>query len=354
MISKLIAWCVQNRFLVSIFTVIVAAIGIQSTLTIPVDAIPDLSDVQVIIYTPWQGRDPQSIEDQVTYPLASKMLAVPSVSDVRGYSFFGFSFVYVIFEDGTDLYWARSRVLEYMNEAQGELPQGATPRLGPDATGLGWVYIYTLEDTKNKYDLGELRALQDWFVRYQLASVPGVSEVASVGGAVRQYQVTVDPHRMLLYQIPLEKVVSAIKDSNNDVGGRVVEVTETEHMLRGRGYIRGVEDLEDIVLSATEEGTPVLLRDLAEVHIGPDMKRGVAEKNGTGEVVAGIVVMRYGENALSVIEAVKEKLQQLESGLPDGVVVRTAYDRSPLIHRSIELVPQPLLEGRRISFFHPW
>jgi len=277
------------------------------------------------------------------------MLSVPGVSDVRGYSFFGFSFVYVIFDDGTDMYWARSRVLEYMNEAQGELPAGATPRLGPDATGLGWVYIYTLEDTENKHDLGELRAVQDWYVRYQLQSVPGVSEVATVGGAVRQYQVEVDPRKLLFYQIPLQKVVATIKDSNNDVGGRVVEMAETEHMIRGRGYIRGKEDLEKIVLSATQDGTPVLLSDVAEVQIGPDMKRGVAEKNGQGEVVAGIVVMRFGENALKVIEDVKAKIEEIEPGLPEGVRIRTAYDRSGLIHRSVDTLKETLAEELAIT-----
>jgi len=349
MIEKLIGWCVDNRFLVMILTTIVTVIGVWSTYTIPVDAIPDLSDVQVIIYTPWEGRDPQTMEDQVTYPLARKMLSVPGVEDVRGYSFFGFSFVYVIFEDGTDMYWARSRVLEYMNEAQGELPKGATPRLGPDATGLGWVYIYTLEDTENKLNLGELRAIQDWYVRYQLASVPGVSEVATVGGAVRQYQVEVDPRKLLFYQIPLDKVVATIKDSNNDVGGRVVELAETEHMIRGRGYIRGKQDLEKIVLSASEEGTPVLLSDVANIQIGPDMKRGVAEKNGEGEVVAGIVVMRFGENALSVIDAVKAKIEELEPGLPVGVRIRSAYDRSGLIHRSIDTLKETLAEELLIT-----
>ena len=342
MIAKLIGWCIDNRFLVMILTIIAVVIGTWATYTIPVDAIPDLSDVQVIIYTPWEGRDPQTLEDQVTYPLARKMLSVPGVSDVRGYSFFGFSFVYVIFEDGTDMYWARSRVLEYMNEAQGELPAGATPRLGPDATGLGWVYIYTLEDTENEHDLGELRALQDWFVRYQLQSVPGVSEVATVGGAVRQYQVEVDPRKLLFYQIPLRNVVATIRDSNNDVGGRVVELAETEHMIRGRGYIRGKGDLEKIVLSATQDGTPVLLRDVAEIQIGPDMKRGVAEKNGQGEVVAGIVVMRFGENALKVIEDVKAKIEEIEPGLPEGVRIRTAYDRSGLIDRSIDTLKETL------------
>ena len=349
MIAKLIGWCVDNRFLVMILTAIVVVIGIWSTYTIPVDAIPDLSDVQVIIYTPWQGRDPQTIEDQVTYPLARKMLAVPGVSDVRGYSFFGFSFVYVIFEDRTDMYWARSRVLEYMNEAQGELPPGALPRLGPDATGLGWVYIYTLEDTNNQLDLGELRALQDWYVRYQLAAVPGVAEVATVGGAVRQYQVEVDPRKLLFYQIPLQKVVDTIKDSNNDVGGRVIELSETEHMIRGRGYIRGTDDLEKIVLSATEDGTPVLLGNVAHVHVGPDMKRGVAEKNGKGEVVAGIVVMRFGENALQVIDDVKTKIEQIEPGLPEGVRIRTAYDRSELIHRSIDTLTETLAQELAIT-----
>jgi len=344
MIAKLIAWCIDNRFLVMILTTITVVIGIWSTYTIPVDAIPDLSDVQVIIYTPWQGRDPQTMEDQITYPLARKMLAVPGVSDVRGYSFFGFSFVYVIFEDGTDMYWARSRVLEYMNEAQGELPPGATPRLGPDATGLGWVYIYTLEDTDNRHDLGQLRAIQDWYVRYQLASVPGVAEVATVGGAVRQYQVEVDPRKLLFYRIPLQKVVAAIKDSNDDVGGRVIEMAETEYMIRGRGYIRGQEDLEKIVLSATEDGTPVLLSDVAGVQVGPDMKRGIAEKNGEGEVVAGIVVMRFGENALKVIDDVKAKIEQIEPGLPEGVRIRTAYDRSGLIHRSIDTLKETLAE----------
>jgi len=349
MIEKLIGWCVDNRFLVMILTTIVTVIGVWSTYTIPVDAIPDLSDVQVIIYTPWEGRDPQTMEDQVTYPLARKMLSVPGVEDVRGYSFFGFSFVYVIFEDGTDMYWARSRVLEYMNEAQGELPKGATPRLGPDATGLGWVYIYTLEDTENKLNLGELRAIQDWYVRYQLASVPGVSEVATVGGAVRQYQVEVDPRKLLFYQIPLDEVVATIKDSNNDVGGRVVELAETEHMIRGRGYIRGKQDLEKTVLSASEEGTPVLLSDVANIQIGPDMKRGVAEKNGEGEVVAGIVVMRFGENALSVIDAVKAKIEELEPGLPVGVRIQSAYDRSGLIHRSIDTLKETLAEELLIT-----
>ncbi len=348
-ISRLIGWCIDNRFLVLVVTGLIAAAGIWATTTIPIDAIPDLSDVQVIIYTPWQGRDPQTIEDQVTYPLATTMLSVPGVDDVRGYSFFGFSFVYVIFEDGTDIYWARSRVLEYLNQVKDQLPEDTTPTLGPDATGLGWVYIYTLEDTENRYDEGELRALQDWYVRYQLTEVKGVAEVATVGGAVRQYQVTVDPRKLLLYQIPLEKVIASIKDSNNDVGGRVVELSETEHMVRGRGYIQSPEDLEEVVLSATEDGTPVLLRDVGQVQIGPDIKRGLAEKNGTGEVVAGIVVMRFGENALKTIDAVKAKIRQIEPGLPPGVVIRSAYDRSALIRRSIETLEHTLAEELGIT-----
>ncbi len=330
-------------------TAILTAVSLWATYTIPIDAIPDLSDVQVIVYTPWEGRDPQTIEDQITYPLTTTLLSVPGVSDVRGYSFFGLSFVYVIFEDGTDMYWARSRVLEYMNQVQGQLPDGVAPRLGPDATGLGWVYIYTLEDTGNQYDLGELRALQDWYVRYQLTSVPGVAEVATVGGAERQYQVTLDPRRLLLYGIPLQRVTRAIQNSNNDVGGRVVEITETEHMIRGRGYIQNVQDLEQIVLAATEEGTPILLRDVGDVQIGPDIRRGIAEKNGSGEVVAGVVVMRFGENALSTIEAVKQKIRQIEAGLPEGVVIRSAYDRSHLIQRSIATLKHTLTEELLIT-----
>ncbi len=349
MIEKFIAWCIDNRFLVLVLTILLSVVCVWGVYTIPIDAIPDLSDVQVIIYTSWQGRDPQTVEDQVTYPLTTTMLSVPGVSDVRGYSFFGLSFVYVIFEDGTDMYWARSRVLEYMNQVQGDLPDGVTPRLGPDATGLGWVYIYTVEDTEGKYDHGELRALQDWYVRYQLTAVPGVAEVASLGGAIRQYQITLDPKLLLLYQIPLERITAAVKNSNNDVGGRVVELTETEHMIRGRGYIQGVEDLEDIVLSATTEGTPVLLRDVGQVQIGPDIRRGIAEKNGEGEVVAGVVVMRFGENALTVIDAVKDKIKQIESGLPEGVIIRSAYDRSGLIHRSIDTLKHTLAEELAIT-----
>lgn len=344
MIKKIIEWCVENRFMVCILSVVVTVIGIWSIATIKIDAIPDLSDVQVIVYTPWMGRDPQTIEDQVTYPISAAMLSVPKVKDVRGYSFFGFSFVYIIFEDGTDIYWARSRILEYLNQAQGQLPPDIAPSLGPDASGLGWVFMYTLEDTKGKYDLGELRAIQDWYVRYQLVSVPGVAEVASVGGAVRQYQVTVDPNKLLLYRIPLKRVIESIRKSNNDVGGSVVEIAETEFMVRGRGYIKNIEDIENVVIHASEDGTPVLLRDVGQVAMGADIKRGVAEKDGRGEVVAGIVVMRYGENALKTIDAVKKKIRQIESGLPDGVVIKKAYDRSGLIRRSINTLSHQLIE----------
>lgn len=344
MTKNIIEWSVKNRFLVCILSAIVTMIGIWAIVTIKIDAIPDLSDVQVIIYTPWMGRDPQTIEDQVTYPISTAMLSVPKVKDVRGYSFFGFSFVYIIFEDGTDIYWARSRTLEYLNQVQRQLPSGATPSIGPDATGLGWIFIYTLEDTKGRYDLGELRALQDWYVRYQLIGVNGVAEVASVGGAVRQYQVTVDPGRLLLYQIPLHHVIESIQKNNNDVGGGVLEIAETEFMVRGRGYIKELEDIENVVIHSSREGTPVLLRDVAQVVMGAEMKRGIAEKNGLGEVVAGIVVMRYGENALKTIDGVKKKIRQIESGLPEGVVIKKAYDRSALIHRSINTLKHQLIE----------
>lgn len=344
MVSKIIEWCVKNRFFVCLISLIISGIGLWSLLTTPIDAIPDLSDTQVIIYTPWQGRDPQTIEDQVTYPISSRMLAVPSVRDVRGFSFFGFSFVYVIFEDGADPYWARSRVLEYLSQVQRELPKGVSPGLGPDASGLGWVFIYTLEDTKGKLDLGELRALQDYFVRYQLMSVPGVAELASVGGGVKQYQVTVNPRTLAAYGLSIGAVKKAIKRSNNDVGWRVLEMAETEFMVRGQGYLKSLEDIESIVLGVDDNGTPILVRDVGAVAIGPDIKRGIAEKNGEGEVVAGIVTMRYGENALTVIDDVKKKIAEVQRGLPDGVVIRRAYDRSALIKRSVKTLTTQLFE----------
>jgi len=320
MTRRIIDWCLGNRMLVLVLYFGIGLVGLWSVSTTPMDAIPDLSDAQVIVQAEWMGRDPQTIEDQITYPLASAMLNVPDVKDVRGFSFFGFSFVYVIFEDGTDMYWARSRVLEYLGGVR--TPEGVTPTLGPDASGLGWVYLYTVEAgwycpdhpetasarpghcahdgkpmVQAEVDLSELRAIQDWYVRYQLAEVPGVAEIATVGGAVRQYQVVVDPLALQLYGIPLGRVAQAIKTSNNDVGGRLVELSEMEHMVRGRGYLRSTRDIEEVVLDVSSTGTPVLVRDIGHVTLGPEIKRGIAEKNGEGEVVAGIVVMRYGENA---------------------------------------------------------
>jgi len=313
-------------------------------LNTPLDAIPDLSDVQVIIFTEYSGQAPQVVEDQVTYPLTTAMLAVPFAKVVRGYSFFGFSFVYIIFEDGTDLYWARSRVLEYLNFVSSRLPMGITPMLGPDATGVGWVYEYILKDTTGKYDLQQLRSIQDWYLRYELTSVPGVSEVASIGGFVKQYQVEVDPNKLLAYDISLGKIKRAIQRSNNDVGGKLIEMGETEFMVRGLGYIRSVEDIEKIVVAVDRMGTPVLLKNVAHVQIGPELRRGILEWNGEGEAVGGIVVMRYGENALEVIGNVKKKLKELEKGLPKGVVIVEGYDRSGLIEKAISTLKKKLTE----------
>jgi Cu(I)/Ag(I) efflux system membrane protein CusA/SilA len=342
MIGKIIELSVKNKFLVILMTLFVIGAGLYAMLKIPLDAIPDLSDVQVIVFTEFPGQAPQVVEDQVTYPLTTAMLAVPFTKVVRGYSFFGYSFVYLIFEDGTDMYWARSRVLEYLNYVAGRLPQGVTPTLGPDATGVGWVYEYVLES--KKHDLSQLRSIQDWFLRYELTSVPGVSEVASIGGFVKQYQVTVDPNKLLAYNIPLQKVRMAIQRSNNDVGGRVIEMGETEFMVRGLGYIKGIEDLENIPLGVNPQGTPILLRDLAWVNIGPEMRRGLADYNGVGEVAGGIVIMRYGANALEVINNVKKKLEALKAGLPEGVTIKSVYDRSALILRAIDNLKRTLIE----------
>jgi Cu(I)/Ag(I) efflux system membrane protein CusA/SilA len=343
MIEKIIEWSVNNRFLIIIFMAAIIMAGLLAIRTTPVDAIPDLSDVQVIIYTEFQGQGPSVVEDQVTYPLTTAMLAVPYAKVVRGYSFFGFSLVYIIFEDGTDLYWARSRVLEYLNYAASRLPPGVTPQLGPDATGVGWVYEYVLDGGK-KYDLQQLRSIQDWYLRYELASVPGVSEVASIGGFVKQYQVDVDPLKLQAYNVTLEKVRRAIQRSNNDVGGRLLEMGETEFMVRGLGYIKSIADLENVPVGMGPVNTPVLLKDIADVHLGPELRRGVADWNGEGETVGGIVVMRYGQNALKVIEAVKAKLEELKKGLPEGVTIKTAYDRSALIDRSIATLKEKLFE----------
>ncbi|MCK4846337.1 MAG: efflux RND transporter permease subunit, partial [Deltaproteobacteria bacterium] len=310
----------------------------------PLDAIPDLSDVQVIIYTEYAGQAPQVVEDQITYPLTTAMLSVPFAKVVRGYSFFGTSFVYIIFEDDTDMYWARSRVLEYLNFVSGRLPDGVNPTLGPDATGVGWVFEYALVDKTGTHDLSDLRSIQDWFLRYELQTVKGVSEVASIGGFVKQYQVEVDPNKLLAYNIPLGKVKHAIKRSNNDVGGRLLEMAETEFMVRGLGYIKSIEDIEDISLGISQRGTPITIKDVAHVHLGPELRRGIAELDGIGEVVGGIVIMRYGENALEVIENVKAKLETLKQGLPEGVEIITTYDRSGLIHRAIDTLTEKLIE----------
>ncbi len=342
MLEKIIDWSVHNKFMVVLLTGFMILAGGYSLKNTPIDAIPDLSDVQVIIFTEFPGQAPQVVEDQVTYPLTTQMLAVPQAKVVRGYSFFGYSFVYVIFEDGTDIYWARSRVLEYLNYASGKLPRGVTPSLGPDATGVGWVYEYVLES--NKHDLQQLRSIQDWYLRYELAAVKGVSEVASIGGYVKQYQVEVDPNRLLAYHITIPQIRKAIQQSNNDVGGRLIEMGETEFMVRGLGYLQSTSDIEQVVVSTDQKGTPILIKDLAQVTLGPELRRGVAELDGKGETVGGIVVMRYGENALTVIKDVQAKLESLKSGLPDGVRIKAVYDRSGLIERAVDTLKEKLIE----------
>ena len=344
MIARIITYCARNRLMVVILVFFAAGWGGWALTNVPLDAIPDLSDVQVIVFTEWSGRSPDLMEDQITYPIITTMLAAPKVKFVRGQSFFGLSFVYVIFEDGTDMYWARSRVMEYLNEVTGQLPDGVTPTLGPDATGVGWVFEYALVDTTGRHNLSELRTFQDWYLKYWLESVPGVAEVASVGGYVKQYQVDVDPNRLLAYNLPIGRIIRAIRASNNDVGGRVIEIAGTEHMVRGRGYIGSVADLELVPVGSDELGTPIYLRDVAKVQIGPDIRRGLAELDGKGEVVGGIVVMRYGENALKVIDRVKERLHEVEGSLPEGVEVVTAYDRSELIHRAIDVLEHELIQ----------
>ena len=341
MLANIIEWSGRNRFLVLLATLFITIAGIYAVLRTPIDALPDLSDVQVIVYTEYPGQAPQVVEDQVTYPLTTAMLSVPKSKVVRGFSFFGASFVYIIFEDGTDIYWARSRVLEYLNFASSRMPKGVTPSLGPDATGVGWVYQYALL-AKDK-TLAELRTIQDWYVRYQLTKAHGVAEVASIGGFVQTYQVTVDPVKLRSYGIPLMKVAQVIRDSNRDVGGRVVEMAETEYMVRGKGYLRGKSDLETLVVKS-EKGTPVLIRDIARVELTPDERRGLTELNGEGEVVSGIAMARYGANALEVIHNLKAKIDEIGGGLPEGVTVQTVYDRSELIHRAIDTLKRTLIE----------
>jgi len=342
MFERIIEWSVNNRFLVVLGTLVVVAVGLYSVSQTPLDAIPDLSDVQVIIYTEYPGQAPRIVEDQVTYPLTTQMLAVPFAKVVRGYSFFGFSFVYIIFEDGTDLYWARSRVLEYLNYASGRLPPGVSPTLGPDATGVGWAFMYALKS--DRHDLSELRSIQDWFLKYELASVPGVSEVASVGGFVRQYQITVDPNKLRAYNISISKIRLAVQNSNSDVGGRLLEVAEKEFMIRGLGYIESLDDIRKIALGVDDRGTPILLSDVARVSIGPEMRRGLAEWNGEGETVGGIVVVRYGADTLQVIRDVKSKLEEVKAGLPEGISIEVAYDRSTLIERAVESLRESLTQ----------
>lgn len=341
MIARLIRWSANNLLLIAIGAILATGFGVYAVKNVPLDAIPDLSDTQVIIYTDYPGQAPQVVEDQVTYPLSTAMLSVPKSRVVRGFSFFGVSFVYVIFQDGTDIYWARSRVIEYLSAAQRNLPSGVTPTLGPDATGVGWVYQYAVVAAKRT--LAELRATQDWQIRYAVAKAEGVAEVASVGGFVKQYSVVIDPARLRSFNIPLTKVRDAIRSSNTDVGGRVVELAETEFMVRGRGYIRSIEDLEKIVLKE-QNGAPVLLRDVARVELAPDERRGITELNGEGEAVSGIAVQRYGQNALDVIENVKAQLQAIKASLPQGTDIIPVYDRSELIHRAIETLKRTLIE----------
>jgi len=343
-IEGLIRWSIQNRFLVLVLTVLVTAWGIFSLRQTPVDALPDLSDVQVIIKTSFPGQAPQVVEDQVTYPLTTAMLAVPKAVTVRGYSFFGDSYVYIIFEDGTDLYWARSRVLEYLSQVSGQLPDSAKPALGPDATGVGWVFEYALVDRTGHHDLAQLRSLQDWFLKYELQTVPGVAEVATVGGMVRQYQVVVDPDKSRAFGIPLARIKMAIQMGNQETGGSVIEMGEAEYMVRATGYIQSIKDLERIPLGKNAQGTPLVLSDIAEIRLGPQMRRGIADLDGEGEVVGGIVVMRWGENALATIDGVKARLADLERSLPEGVEVVTTYDRSALIHRAVETLQGKLIE----------
>lgn len=354
MIERIIRWSVTNRFLVLLGSAILAAAGIQVLFKIPVDALPDLSDVQVIIKTSFPGQAPQVVEDQVTYPLTTAMLSVPGASTVRGYSFFGDSFVYVIFEDGTDLYWARSRVLEYLNQVSGQLPPSAKPALGPDATGVGWVYEYALVDRTGKHDLAQLTSIQNWFLKFELQTVPGVAEVATIGGMVRQYQVVVNPDALRAYDLPIAKIRSAIQRGNREVGGSVIEMGEAEYMVRATGYIQSIEDLRAIPLGMNKTGTPIRLEDVAEIRLGPQLRRGIAELNGEGEVVGGIIVMRFGENARTTIEGVKKRLAELQRSLPEGVEIVETYDRSALIDRAVETLQHKLAQEFLIVVLVCW
>jgi copper/silver efflux system protein len=350
MISRVIDWCASNRFLVFTGTLLLVLAGIWSLKNIPLDALPDISDVQVIVHVPWEGQPPNIIEDQVTYPIVTALLAAPHVKAVRAQTMFGDSYIFVVFEDGTDLYWARSRVLEYIQQLQGVLPKDVSPMIGPDATGAGWVYEYAVIDRSHQHSLADLRSLQDWYLRYQLETVPGVSEVASIGGFVRQYQVNLDPNKLRAYNIPLSMVIDRVRDSSNEVGGRVLEMGGAQYMIRGLGYLRSLQDLETVPV-ATKNGTPVLVGDLGTVTFGPDIREGVAEWNGEGEAVGGIIVMRYGLNALNVIDGVKRKLAEIRPSLPPGVEIVPGYDRSGLIQASIKTLQRDLLEEALIVSF---
>ncbi|HVC02057.1 MAG TPA: efflux RND transporter permease subunit, partial [Steroidobacteraceae bacterium] len=343
MLAKLIHWCTRNRFLVLAATFLLVAAGVWSMRHVSLDALPDISDVEVIIHTPWVGEPPNIIEDQVTYPIVTALLAAPDVKAVRAQTMFGDSYVFVVFKDGTDLYWARSRVLEYLQQIRGRLPTTVHPVIGPDATGAGWVYEYALVDHTHNYSLADLRSLQDWYLRYQLETVPGVAEIASIGGFVRQYQVQLDPNKLRAYNIPLSTVIDRVRTSTNEVGGRLLEMGGAQYMIRGLGYLHSLEDLANVPV-AVKNGTPVLVRDLGTVSFGPDIRNGVADWQGEGETVGGIVVMRYGMNALRVIDAVKAKIAAIARSLPPGIEIRSGYDRSGLIRASIHTLRRDLIE----------
>jgi len=343
-IPALIRWSLANRFIVIVLALMLAAGGVASLRATPVDAIPDLSDVQVIIKTPYAGQAPQVVEDQVTYPIATAMLAVPGAVDVRGFSFFGDSFVYVVFEDGTDLYWARSRVLEYLAQVQSDLPRGVSPELGPDATGVGWIYQYVLIDRTGGHDLSQLRSLQDWFLKFELQTVEGVSEVATIGGMVKQYQVVVNPDKLRAFDLPLARLQSAIEAASSETGGSVIEMAEAEYMVRASGYVDGIDDLARIPLMVNARGAALTLGDVAEIRLGPQMRRGVGEFDGIGDAVGGVIIMRSGENALETIHAVEDKLDTLRASLPEGVEIVTTYDRSGVIERAVDNLQKKLGE----------
>ena len=344
MINRIINLSLNDRVMVLLAAVLLAIAGLMAYRTTPLDAIPDLSDVQVIVFTAYPGQSPQVVEDQVTYPLTTSMLAVPKTKVVRGYSFFGLSFVYIIFDDDTDMYWARSRVLESLNYVSDRLPSNVSPTLGPDATGVGWIYEYALVDRTGKHDLSELRSIQDWYLRYPLQTVDGVAEVASIGGYVKQYQIEVDPNALTRFNITLEQLKAAVKNSNNDVGGRLIELAETEYMVRGTGYIKSLRDVEEIAVGAGSNGTPIRVRDVANVKFGPELRRGLADLDGEGEVAGGVVVMRFGENALATIQGVRAKLEALKKGLPEGVEIVPVYDRGDLIERAVDSLTTSLLQ----------